>query len=56
MEQKNQKINEALQLLAQVWYLWRKEFPGSKNTGEVLKLIQRLQLIVFEEDSEDTPG
>lgn len=44
-------MNELLQLLAQVWYLWRKTFPQSENTEEVLRLVQELQIIVFNEKS-----
>ncbi len=48
MEQ-NLKVNELLQLLAQVWYLWRKTFPQSETTAEVLRLVQELQIIIFSE-------
>jgi len=44
-------MNELLQLLAQVWYLYRRTFPESKNTEKVLRLVQELQLIVFSEEN-----
>ena len=44
-------MNELLQLLSQFWYLYRRAFPESKNTEEVLRLVQELQLIVFSEEN-----
>lgn len=53
MEQKNQKVNEVLQLLSQAWEIYARNFPNGKNYDKVLRAIQEAQLAVFEED---TPG